>query len=136
MLKLPHLTLAVTGIALALPAVLAPSPALAQNGRISEIIVYGTDPCPRSTDDVVVVWGRKPEGERYRIPEKLRETGSRQSREAWANRAIAFETYGRTGINSCSPVGPAGFTGCTQQLINQAFKERREESDVNTAPEE
>jgi hypothetical protein len=136
MLKLPHLTLAVTGIALALPAVLAPSPALAQNGRISEIIVYGTDPCPRSTDDEVVVCARKPEGERYRIPEKLRETGSRQSREAWANRAIAFETYGRTGINSCSPVGPAGFTGCTQQLINQAFKERREESDVNTAPEE
>ena len=136
MLKLPHLTLPVTGIALALPAVLAPSPALAQNGRISEIIVYGTDPCPRSTDDEVVVCARKPEGERYRIPEKLRETGSRQSREAWANRAIAFETYGRTGINSCSPVGPAGFTGCTQQLINQAFKERREESDVNTAPEE
>ena len=136
MLKLPHLTLAVTGIALALPAVLAPSPALAQNGRISEIIVYGTDPCPRSTDDEVVVCARKPEGERYRIPEKLRETGSRQSRVAWANRAIAFETYGRTGINSCSPVGPAGFTGCTQQLINQAFKERREESDVNTAPEE
>jgi hypothetical protein len=136
MLKLPHLTLAVTGIALALPAVLAPSPALAQNGRISEIIVYGTDPCPRSTDDEVVVCARKPEGERYRIPEKLRETGSRQSREAWANRAIAFETYGRTGINSCSPVGPAGFTGCTQQLINQAFTERREESDVNTAPEE
>jgi hypothetical protein len=136
MLKLPHLTLAVTGIALALPAVLAPSPALAQNGRISEIIVYGTDPCPRSTDDEVVVCARKPVGERYRIPVKLRETGSRQSREAWANRAIAFETYGRTGINSCSPVGPAGFTGCTQQLINQAFKERREESDVNTAPEE
>jgi hypothetical protein len=100
MLKLPHLTLAVTGIALALPAVLAPSPALAQNGRISEIIVYGTDPCPRSTDDEVVVCARKPEGERYRIPEKLRETGSRQSREAWANSAIAFETYGRTGINS------------------------------------
>jgi hypothetical protein len=136
MLKLPHLTLAATGIALALPAVFAPAPALAQSGRISEIIVYGTDPCPRSTDDEVVVCARKPEGERYRIPEKLRSSGSRQSREAWANRAIAFETYGRTGINSCSPVGPAGFTGCTQQLISQAFKERREESEAGTAPEQ
>jgi hypothetical protein len=136
MLKLPHLTLAATGIALALPAVVAPAPALAQSGRISEIIVYGTDPCPRSTDDEVVVCARKPEGERYRIPEKLRSSGSRQSREAWANRAIAFETYGRTGINSCSPVGPAGFTGCTQQLISQAFKERREESEAGTAPEQ
>ena len=98
--------------------------------------MYGTDPCPRSTDDEVVVCARKPESERYRIPERLREGGSLQSRQAWANRAIAFETYGRTGINSCSPVGPAGFTGCSQQLINQAFKERREESEASTAPEE
>ena len=136
MLKLPHLTLAATAVALALPAVIAPMPALAQGGRISEIIVYGTDACPRSTDDEVVVCARKPEAERYRIPERLRESGSRQSREAWANRAIAFETYGRTGINSCSPVGPAGFTGCTQQLINQAFKEQREETEASVAPEE
>ena len=136
MLKLPHLTLAVAGLALALPAALTPPPALAQSGRISEIIVYGTDPCPRSTDDNVVVCARKPESERFRIPEKLREGGSYQSRQSWANKAIAFETYGRTGINSCSPVVPAGFTGCTQQLINQAFKERREETEASTAPEE
>ena len=136
MLKLSNLTLAAASLALALPAALAPLPALAQNGRISEIIVYGTDPCPRSTDDEVVVCARKPEAERYRIPEKLREGGSLQSRQSWANRAIAFETYGRTGINSCSPVGPAGFTGCTQQLINQAFKERREEAESSTAPEQ
>jgi len=135
-MKLSHLIVAGAGLALALPVALAPSPALAQNGRISEIIVYGTDPCPRSTDDEVVVCARKPETERYRIPERLRSSGSRQSRESWANKAIAFETYGRTGINSCSPVGPAGFTGCTQQLISQAFKERREEAVEGTAPEE
>jgi len=135
-MKLSHLIIAGAGLALALPVALAPSPALAQNGRISEIIVYGTDPCPRSTDDEVVVCARKPETERYRIPERLRSSGSRQSRESWANKAIAFETYGRTGINSCSPVGPAGFTGCTQQLISQAFKERSEEAVEGTAPEE
>ena len=135
-MKLSHLIIAGAGLALALPVALAPSPALAQNGRISEIIVYGTDPCPRSTDDEVVVCARKPEAERYRIPERLRSSGSRQSRESWANKAIAFETYGRTGINSCSPVGPAGFTGCTQQLISQAFKERREEAVEGAAPEE
>lgn len=111
-----------------LPMVAAPEPALAQKGRVSEIIVYGTDPCPRSTDDEVVVCARKPESERYRIPERLRSGGSLQSRQAWANRAIAFETYGKTGINSCSPVGPGGHTGCAQQLISQAFKEREEEA--------
>lgn len=133
MSKLTTLSLAA---ALAAPALLAPQPALAQSPRVNEIIVYGTDPCPRSTDDEVVVCARKPEAERYRIPERYRQSGSRQSRESWANRAVAFETYGRTGINSCSPVGPAGFTGCTQQLINQAFKERREEVEEGSPPEE
>ena len=132
MSRLPSLSLATA--ALVLPMLAAPQSALTQ--RVNEIVVYGTDPCPRSTDDEVVVCARKPEAERYRIPERLREGGSLQSRQAWANRAIAFETYGRTGINSCSPVGPAGFTGCSQQLINQAFKERREEAEASTAPEE
>jgi hypothetical protein len=134
--KLPLLTVAASGFALAIPALVAPVPALAQNTRISEIIVYGTDPCPRSTDDEVVVCARKPESERFRIPERYRQTGPRQTRESWANKALAFETYGRTGINSCSPVGPAGFTGCTQQLINQAFKERKEQAEGNAVPEE
>ena len=132
MWKLPSLTL--TAAALSLPMLAAPQPALAQ--RVNEIVVYGTDPCPRSTDDEVVVCARKPESERFRIPERLRQGGSLQSRQAWANRAIAFETYGKTGINSCSPVGPGGHTGCSQQLINQAFKERREEAEGATPPEE
>ena len=132
MSRLPSLTLATA--ALILPTLAVPTPALAQ--RVNEIIVYGTDPCPRSTDDEVVVCARKPESERFRIPENLRQGGSLQSRQAWANRAIAFETYGKTGINSCSPVGPAGFTGCSQQLVSQAFKERREEVTGTTPPEE
>lgn len=132
MSKLPSLTLAAA--VLALPTLAMPQPALAQ--RVNEIIVYGTDPCPRSTDDEVVVCARKPESERFRIPERLRQGGSLQSRQAWANRAIAFETYGKTGINSCSPVGPGGFTGCSQQLINHAFKELREEAEGGTPPEE
>lgn len=136
MSKLPYLTLSAVTLAATLPALVAPAPAFAQNGKISEIIVYGTDPCPRSTDDEVVVCARKPEAERYRIPERYRQSGSRQSRESWANRAIAFETYGRTGINSCSPVGPGGFTGCTQQLINQAVKERKEQAAGAAPPEE
>jgi hypothetical protein len=132
MSRLPSLTLATA--ALTLPLLATSEPALAQ--RVNEIIVYGTDPCPRSTDDEVVVCARKPESERFRIPENLRQGGSLQSRQAWANRAIAFETYGKTGINSCSPVGPAGFTGCSQQLVSQAFKERREEVTGTTPPEE
>ena len=131
------LVLTLAGTATAAIAAAAPMPALAQDSdRISEIIVYGNDPCPRSTDDNVVVCARKPEGERYRIPERLRSIGPRQSREAWAYRARALETVGATGINSCSPVGPAGFTGCHQQLINQAFRERAEEAEGAAPPEQ
>src|SRR5215207_5436370 len=104
-----------TGLIAGLAAL--PQPSFAQAGsRVSEIIVYGNDPCPRSTDDEVVVCARKPEGERYRIPERLRSSGPRQTREAWANKARQFETVGATGINSCSAVGPSSFTVCLKQL--------------------
>ncbi len=106
------------------------------SGNISEVIVYGDDPCPRSTDDDVVVCARKPERERYRIPEALRPNGTRQEREAWASRARSLETVGRTGINSCSPVGPGGFTGCLDQVVNQARRERTEGTAADTAPVE
>ena len=126
---------AVPALMLAGWAALGAAPAWAEDppAKIREIEVFGSDPCPRSTDDSVIVCARKSEKERYRIPEKLRVSGSRQARQSWANRATAFETYGRTGINSCSPVGPGGFTGCSQQLINQAFKERQEQADGDRA---
>ena len=112
-----------------------PEAATAQN-RVSEIIVYGSDPCPRSTDDEVVVCARKPETERYRIPERYRSSGPRQTRESWANKARSFETVGNTGINSCSPVGPAGYTGCLQQLIKESKQEAREAAREGRAPEQ
>ena len=124
------------GAAVAAGGALISASAQAQAPETSEIIVYGTDPCPRSTDDQVVVCARKPESERYRIPEKLRSTGPRQAREAWANKAQQLETVGATGINSCSPVGPGGFTGCLVQVIKQARQERREDVQGTTAPEE
>ena len=125
---------ALVGIAAGLAALPASATAQAQP-RVNEIIVYGTDPCPRSTDDEVVVCARKPESERYRIPEALREGGSLQSRTAWAERARVLETVSDTGINSCSPVGPAGYTGCTVELINEAFRARQAQNEEETAPE-
>ena len=133
-----RLTLTLAGATLLSGGLIAlPSPAAAQaNDNFNEIIVYGTDPCPRSTDDKVVICARKPEAERYRIPEKLRSGGPRQTREAWANKARQFETVGSTGTFSCSPVGPGGYTGCLTQVINQARRERNEQTTQSTAPEE
>ena len=129
------LSLNLAGAAIGLAGIIAPAaPSLAQNSKVSEIIVYGTDPCPRSTDDEIVVCARKPETERYRIPERLRQGGSLQSRQSWAARAKTFETVGATGTNSCSPVGPGGFTGCVNQVIKQAFDERGEQVSSDTTP--
>jgi hypothetical protein len=134
--KMLKQSLAIGAAALAIVAAAAfpAAPALAQNTKVSEIIVYGTDPCPRTTDDEIVVCARKPESERFRIPEALRQGGSLQSRQAWAARAKQFETVGRTGTNSCSPVGPSGWTGCTEQVISQAFNEREEQVQSDSAP--
>jgi len=124
------------GTAIAVGVGSIPAPAEAQAGNVAEIIVYGTDPCPRSTDDQVVVCARRPETERYRIPEKMRPSGTRQQTTAWANKARALETVGSTGTNSCSPVGPGGFTGCLTQVIKQARQESRDQSQQDRPPEQ
>lgn len=107
--------------------------AQAQRG-IAEIVVFGTDPCPRSSDDKIVVCRRLDERFRYRMPEAYRPNGSYQERQSWAQRAKSLETVGRTGINSCSPVGPGGHTGCLTQVINQARNERNAQADADTPP--
>jgi hypothetical protein len=115
----------------------ASAPAAAQDDvQIAEIIVYGDDPCPRSTESEVVVCARKPESERYRIPERYRESGPRQSRESWAARARSFEYVGRTGTMSCSAVGPGGHTGCLQNMIDRARAEARQSATDNEPPPE
>ncbi len=114
-------------------------PALAQDTgdpKIAEIIVYGNDPCPRSTESEVVVCARKPESERYRIPERYRNSGPLQTRQSWAEKAKSFEYVGRTGIQSCSAVGPGGYTGCLQNMIDRAKAAAREESKQAVPPPE
>lgn len=113
-----------------------PSAAAAQSATVGEIIVYGNDPCPRATEDEVVVCVRRPETERYRIPENMRTSGTRQEREAWSNKARSVLSAGNTGINSCSAVGPGGHTGCLLQEINRAKAEAREAQAGDTPPEQ
>lgn len=98
--------------------------------RVNQLIVYGDDPCPASKDGEITVCARKDEGERFRIPAPLRESGSLQQNEAWNNKVLAYETVGAFGTRSCSPVGPGGALGCTEKLINNAFAEKRESTDV------
>lgn len=118
--------------ALAAPALAGTAPAAPTSPggeRVNTVIVYGEDACPESQGDEITVCARKPESERYRIPAPLRETPSATTR-AWTDRVLAYETVGRTGTQSCSPVGPGGSLGCTQRLIDAAYAEKRAGSDV------
>lgn len=112
------------------PGVAVPG-APAADPRVNQVIVYGDDTCPPSTDEEIVVCVRMRDEDRYRIPPNLRENPNAPANQAWLNRAIELSYVGRTGTDSCSTVGGGGFTGCMSQLINQARAERRASGDVN-----
>ena len=115
---------------------LVPAPAVAQEstGRL-EVTVYGSDPCPRSTESQVVVCQHRPENERYRLPKNQQLQGTRQQRESWAQRSQPLMTAGNTGVGSCSAVGPGGREGCLVKEINQAKKEQQEQQQSDQAPQ-
>ena len=129
--------LLVPAVAIALTAGLgAAAPSAQAQQTTAEIIVYGTDPCPRATDDEIVVCRRLPESLRYRLPENLRPTGTFQQRQSWTMKSRQMMTVGDTGTGSCSAVGPGGHTGCLTQEIQTARKQSQQTTVEDTAPEQ
>jgi len=110
-------------------------PAQAQDDpgdRVNQLVIYGDDPCPQSSEDEIVVCARKDESERYRIPETLRGGSLGDAKnQAWSERVRSYEYVGKTGTSSCSPTGAGGFTGCTQALLSQAYAEKGIDDTVN-----
>lgn len=94
--------------------------------RIISLTVYGNDPCPQSAGDEIVVCGREPEAERYRIPKALRESKYQAPAQSWASRVHTLDDVSRASRpNSCSVVGTGGQTGCFAHALEQWFAERR-----------
>lgn len=96
----------------------------AQNGVL---VIYGNDKCPTNDNgEEIVVCQRLDEAERFRIPQTLREQPGRpQANESWAVRSADALDAGRTGIGSCTTVGPGGGTGCLGRKITAARAETR-----------
>ena len=109
----------------ALAMVAAPSaaaPTDAPSGvRLSTLLVFGNDPCPRSTDEEVVVCARQPESERYRIPKQLRGKRYNAARDgSWAGTAKVLEYVSSRGLpGSCSFNGSNGQTGCFRRFLEE-----------------
>src|SRR5688572_1834645 len=55
--------------------------------RVNQLIIYGDDPCPQSTNEEIIVCARLPENDRYRIPPNLRDNSEDPASQSWANRA-------------------------------------------------
>ena len=136
---------AITGLLLL--ATLAGTPVAAQSmlkaaptdtslPRQKLVEVFGTDPCPKSTDpDEIVVCSRRPDEERFRIPPTVRSDAKPAGAFEGPNRsALLGDPSGGAGggIGSCSAVGPGGGTGCTQVLQNQ-YRAARKAGDVPQA---
>jgi hypothetical protein len=113
----------------------AGAPAFAQGAdagseKMNMVIVYGDDACPQSKNGEITVCARKSESERYRIPAPLRGSTSPQDR-AWTDRVLSYETVGASGTQSCSATGPGGWTGCASRFIQNAYAEKKEQTDVH-----
>ena len=93
---------------------------------------FGKDPCPQSSNDEIVVCARRPESERYRIPVALRAPASADLVTA-TDRVHEMIDIGRTGTDSCSPVGPGGHTGCFVQQVRQNREEKKANARARSA---
>ena len=109
------------------------SPAAAQDQpgeRVNMVIAYDESECPEPTvEGEIVVCEILVEADRFRIPSNLRQSDSPQNISR--TRQIESIRYiGAFGTMSCDPAGAGGFTGCTEQFIDQAYAERAEGESV------
>jgi len=114
---------AVAQLAAPVRSTLKPAPSDTSLPRQKLVTVFGTDPCPKSTDpDEVVVCVRKGDDERFRIPPTTRTDVKPAGAFEGPNRsALLGDASGGAGggVGSCSAVGPGGGTGCNQALQDQ-----------------
>lgn len=126
--------------ALLLPLMLLTAPATAQGDeslaqsaeppqRTSVLYTFGDEPCPEAQGDEIIVCAQRPEGDRYRVPQELREElkdDTPAGGGSWASAVEGYDTIARqTRPNSCSPIGSYGYTGCAALALRQWFEERR-----------
>lgn len=91
--------------------------------RVRMAIVYGDDAAPTAQGDEIIVVARMPEADRFRIPEGLRYSDN-PANDAWINRVERLEFVGSSGTLSCSATGIGGSTGCTQEMIRNAYADK------------
>jgi hypothetical protein len=122
------------GIAAAAAGMFGVSTPAAAQANEKVLIVYGNDPCPTTkAGEEIVVCARKPESERYRIPQDLRTTNPGPN-DRWSDRGRSIETAGANSSSSCSAGGSGAWSPCWTRLMNQAREERKAQAETTRAP--
>ena len=116
----------------------APAPVLAQISQDRVIDVYGSEKCPSSGGQQIVVCRRHPETERYRIPKDLRDSEPEPQAAGGNIGALsAVNTTGGTGVQvqSCNAIGAGVNAGCTKsQLDNWKAQQRAQKKQEEGIP--
>lgn len=107
---------------LAAATISGPAPAQSVDGAI---VIFGNDTCPSG-----MICVRAPENERYRIPESLRGQRGAALAERWGDRAQSLEYAGASGVQSCSPVGAGGASGCFSRMMRARDEDNRRQREI------
>ena len=96
-----------------------------QAKRYVSVTIFGDERCPTSNDPETIVVCRKGDPDRqFRIPSDLRSIANPTSNRTWGQRSRDVRTAGRSGPMSCSPVGPAGQSGCWADMMENWAADR------------
>jgi hypothetical protein len=79
----------------------------------------------RGPDDEVVVCSNRRNRQRYRLTEDLGPRDIERERPNSVRERARWTEEGDTGTNSCTPVGPGGWTGCMQKRWKKMRQQQR-----------
>src|SRR3546814_18041724 len=89
--------------------------------QVRSVVIYGDDPCPEGKEGEIIVCARKPESERYRVPEEVRKAPQPPpAARSWKERAdIVEDATQATRPNTCSTVAAVGQNGSPTEILKQ-----------------
>lgn len=79
----------------------------------------------RGSDDEVVVCSNRRDRQRYRLGENLGPRDLERERPNSVRERAKWIEEGDTGINSCTNVGPGGWTGCMQKRWKKLRQQKK-----------
>jgi hypothetical protein len=92
------------------------------SGQASREVAIGE--CKTVDPDEIIVCGSRKRDERFRLPDRNGPFDPAGDMKSVMNERVGWAAEGDTGTQSCSAVGPGGWTGC----MIKAWKQERDQT--------